>query len=125
MSHCDRVKKCFTSLAFKPSSSDGLISLFDRDCAIRTNGTVCNHIKAIHSKLSGEPPIFWEFSPEILPEGVEVLSSGNPDDPCHSHVSGLDDKASRRLFKTIQLSEFQVCENGTSRHVTADDFSSF
>src|SRR5438445_1408970 len=89
--HWGRRKSRFQSLAFKPSSTDGGISVFDKQCAIRRSGNICGHIRSFYHHISDEPPIFWEFSNSILPQGTtftnEVSDNG---DECHGNITGLD-----------------------------------
>src|SRR5947207_13677169 len=120
--HWDGRKGRFNSLAFTPSSTDGGISVFDKQCAVLRSGTICGHIRTFYHRISDEPPIFWEFSNSILPQGTtfteEVSDQG---DECHRNISGLDKKQARDVFRGIGFQEFQMCEDGSSRRLQLED----
>src|SRR2546425_278725 len=107
--HWDGRRKRFQSLAFKPSSTDGGISSFDKQCAIRRSGNVCHHIHTHYNHISDEPPLFWEFDGSILPQGSTFSpEASDRGDECHGNITGLNIKQARDLFMGIGLEEFQT-----------------
>src|SRR5436190_1074987 len=90
----------FSSLAFKPSDTDGGISVIDMECAIGSSGAVCAHLRNQYPGIAGEPPIFWKMPQNFLPNTASFVSSPSTGgDPCHSNITGLSEKVARRLFK--------------------------
>ena len=119
--HWDTNKKRFTTLAFKPSSDDG-ISVIEKQCLSEISASVCDHIRKYYPHISGEPPIFWEFPDNILPPSVRFIPiPSDRGDLCHRDVSGLSEKEARKIFKGVSLEEFSVCTNGNHRGLRVSD----
>ncbi len=113
----------FKSLAFKPSS-DGGISVIAKPCADTESNTVCAHIRKKYSQIADEPPIFWEFSSDLLPDHARFVSTPGPgDDPCHTDIMGLRDQEARKVLKAASFEEFSICENGEHRKLRASDLN--
>ena len=125
--HYDPRKKRFTSVAFKPSTNGG-ISVFNKECVLEQKRTICSHIREYYPPpTSNDPPVFWEFEEQILPDECELeQQTSKSGDCCHYNINKLSDKKARKLFvnrqKEHQLSEFKICENGESRTVVLEDF---
>src|SRR5271157_6284194 len=90
--HWDRNRRRFTSLAFKPSTTNRGISVVEHECLSALSYSVCAHIRRFYAAVAGEPPIFWQFSFEILPETVHIeITPSNTGDGCHRDLMGLSD----------------------------------
>ena len=112
----------FSSLAFNPSSNGG-ISVFHKDCAIRTSGDVCSHIDRFYKSVSGEPPLFWEL-PEDLEKLCELDSDlSDTEDACHDDIINLKKNRARQLFKRYhKLGDIKICDDGNERSAIEKDF---
>jgi len=132
--HFDPEVGRFRDFSFKRSTRGDMgISVIDIDCAIRESGSVCLHIQQFYSNFES-PLILWQFDARALPNGdTKICSSpGSHDDPCHRYITNLSNNRAKKHFKAVQgangenlfgSSEFQVCENGESRQLAADDLS--
>ncbi len=99
----------FKSYAFLPSSEDGEISCFERDCAVRTSGGPCRHIRQFYpAKVppNDGPVYYWVFDTNDIPAPpkaapkIEILQSrGDTGDECHHGVKNVAETAARNFFK--------------------------
>lgn len=113
----------FTSLAFKPASNGG-ISVFDCECAMRRSGTLCSHISQFYAEVSGAPPIFWVFDTGILPADLEIQNSvSTSGDSCHRDIHNLSAKQARGILKSVSVpNDFCICNpDGSCRVLTMTD----
>ena len=125
--HFDRRKKRFTSLAFKNSSNNGGISVFDKQCALETGSTACQHIGRFYEQITDGQPIFWEFSSERLFASATLeQQDSNTGDVCHYNIKNLTDKDAKKTFIQEQSNSFfgiNTCnrEDGSHRQFTLQD----
>src|SRR5436190_11854719 len=97
--HYDPDRREFKSPAFKPSHDGSGISVIDTKCIERTSGSICEHIASYYSGVSGTPPIFWNISPQILPEMCRLVQQKtDTGDDCHYNLIGLSIKQARAIF---------------------------
>ncbi len=117
----------FQSLAFRPSSDDSGISIIDEECVLRTSPSICDHIEKFYHDIAGNPPIFWIFYANILPEACKFIQqTSDSGDECHHNLIGLTDKQARNIFKQVTLNAFRICTaNGDHRPLDQDDVESF
>src|SRR5882724_6133027 len=92
----------FRSSCFERSGDGTGISVFDRECAEETTGSICAHARAFYGEIIGEPPIFWSFDEAILPEGysLDEVPSDTGDD-CHRNIEGISDNRAKKFFKKL------------------------
>ena len=96
--HYDRRKQRFTSPAFKNFGNG--ISVIDQQCISNSGRTICEHIIAYYQSVASEPPIFWQFSSDILPQRSSIVPEvSTTGDICHYNIQGLSDKQARQFFK--------------------------
>ena len=125
--HWDARKGRFISLAFKPSSIGGGISVIAVDCAEERSGSICRHIKHYHPSQPSESVIFWRISTELWKhQGLRFERTPVPDgDPCHADITGIDVGTARDLFKEIArdngISKFEICSDGVPRQLERKD----
>lgn len=110
--HYDKKLKRFTSLSFKPSSNGG-ISVIDKECVLHSTGCVCDHIQRYYGSVSGDPPIYWEIPPNLLPENCEFQQTPSASgDDCHHNILNVTNQEAREiLLKSNMFAEFYLCEN--------------
>ena len=114
--HYAKAEGRFKSIAFE-TSSDGGVSVFLSDCANEQSGNICEHIGRYYAAIAGDPPIYWEFSENVLPAGCHhetKVEAGK--DPCHENIVGMNKKQSRNFFKQhtgTRLSLFTICDPDT------------
>ena len=120
--HYDPRQGRFKSLAFK-NYGEG-ISVIDEDCIRRLGNSVCDHIRGYYPGVYGEPPVFWRVRDDAYRGRTVTQSDSFSGDRCHHDIVGLTDKEARRVFKTVPIEEFQICDpnadNGTRSLTTAD-----
>ena len=120
--HFDPKKKRFQSLAFKPSSTDGGISVFDQDCAIQVSGNLCTHIQKFYSQVAGDPPIFWKIPESILPADISITQSvSSSGDQCHFNIGQITEKDARKIIMGVSIHDFMICINGSHRELEEED----
>jgi len=122
--HYDSRLGRFQSLAFRPSSSNGGVSVFEYDCAIATSSKICNHINIFYPHVSGQPPIYWVFDASALPEDHDIETSpSDRNDACHRDIK-LSKKLAEKFFKQHASfpDSFRICLTvGESRELSLDD----
>ena len=127
--HFDVNRNCFVDFAFKPSSTDRAISVFDAACAIGDSGNICAHIKRFYADVSSDPPIFWFFESSDLPNGQTkiVESKSTTGDTCHRNITGLSAGRAKKYFKKVQSEKlfsddcFQICGSSNLRRLVKAD----
>src|SRR5690242_20146878 len=121
--HYDTRTKRFSSLAFKGSSDGSGISVFDKECAIQTNGCICGHINRHYTKICGSPPIFWDIPSSTIPRECKLdWKCSVTGDECHCNILGIEDKEARAMIKGAALCEFSVCsEDGCTKPFLEED----
>ena len=122
--HYDRRLRRFQSVAFRPSSSDGGISVIDAECIQRSGASVCEHVRRYYQRENGDPAIFWTFSTEILPacHCLEHTDS-TAGDACHYNILGMSTTRARTFFKNscVPPDALSICNNGTHRPLSWED----
>ena len=114
----------FKSLAFKPSSDGSGISIIDCECILNTDLSICGHIRKYHKNTAGEPPIYWRFNIDILPDSHELEQKDSPSgDKCHYNIKGINRKSARKFFEDYndKLHLFQICRNDNSAQLRKED----
>lgn len=120
--HFDQNLSRFSSLAFRNSSGPrGGISVFDRDCSKQNTGSSCNHIESYYQKISFQPPIFWKFSSDQLPNHPKLELDDSNGDPCHYNIFGLTDKEAKRFFQGEGNGEYFICR-GVSEEMVSKEY---
>ena len=117
----------FQSTAFTNSSSRG-ISIIDKECIHESGACTCDHIRKYYQSIAGEPPVFWQFSTDILPDHCRLEQQDTPSgDHCHYNILGLTDRQAKRLFKeqTQDLSGLFICIGECERVLQKDDTADF
>ena len=118
--HWDDHHKRFTSLAFRPSSKDGAISVVQENCAVETSGTICSHIPRYYGGIASDPPVFWPFSEEILP-GHRKIELSPTEDPCHYNILELSKKEAEIIFRSFNvLANFSFCSEAGPARLTLE-----
>lgn len=115
----------FSSQAFKPSTNGG-ISVIELECIRATGEPICGHLRQFYPHVAGEPPIFWIFPAEFLPNSVHFEQTlSDRGDPCHRNIQGISEKQARKLFKDFakshKLTRFLICQNGDHRELRLSD----
>jgi hypothetical protein len=122
----------FPSTVFR--NLGGSLSLVDSECVAANGISICDHARKYYRDTNtvGEPPIFWRFDGEILPNPrcveEQPTKSG---DKCHRNIYGITDKVLQKLFKWSdqsrtklrELSEFTICAESGARPLTLDDLT--
>lgn len=112
----------FKSLSFKPSSSDGGISVFKIQCGIDASGSVCEHIRKFYDSLTGDPPIYWEIPAEDIPTECEYPQSDSESgDKCHHNIKNWSEKESKKYIKKKSLDTYLICDPNGTRSLTKED----
>ena len=116
----------YSSLAFRPSSSDGGISVFCERCAIETSESICRHIDIFYAKISGNPAKYWAIDTQWLKDSLDEDLKDQVEfehlptqDPCHYNIINFpkNGKASGKIIKKAWESAnegFFVCNGEES-----------
>ena len=97
-------------MAFRPSTTNKGISVFDKECAKETSGDICNHIEKFYSEIAGIPIVFWEIPAEIIPQGCRIKQSvSNKGDECHHDIFDWEAKESEKTIKNVPLDNLEIC----------------
>ena len=109
----------FRSTCFENSGDGTGISVFERQCAEETSGSICAHARAYYSSVANEPPVFWTFDEVILPNGyfLEEVPSDTGDD-CHRNIEGLSDNRAKKFFKKQENPLFRICDGNDAQLLT-------
>jgi hypothetical protein len=87
--------------------------------------TICEHIWRFYSHVADDPPIFWRFISDILPEGCSLVQENSDrGDECHHNIIGLSDNRARKFFKKEcdAFRDLLICTpDGTVRPLTRED----
>lgn len=82
-------------------------------------------VQLYYQLVADDPPIFWRFSTDILPDGFRLVQETTlTGDVCHYNIKGLTDKQAKDIFKTFndRFEEFRICnDNDTDRTLTRYD----
>ena len=121
--HYSKKKKRLASLAFRPSSSNGGISVFDKNCAIRNSGTICDHIKRYYSRIARTPIVFWEVPDDTIPPLPCIVrqTDGENGDECHHEFFNWDYKSAENTIKDVILETLDICTNEGIRKLQTTD----
>jgi len=120
----DRERNRFNDLSFK--ALDGGVSVVHRECVDRIPSTICEHIRNYYRNETGEPPVFFLFQEEILPEGYRIKASvSTSGDPCHHDITNVSDNRLWKFFKRRAWTELYICDNGGFRPLKQTDIDSF
>ena len=126
-SHYDPHRNRFISLAFKNTGADPGISIVSAECILWSQRPICGHIRQYYGSLTSDPPIFWRFSTDVLPDHhlleQEESSTG---DVCHYNIKGITDKEARRVFKSVWCdpANFSICDaEQRYRPLTTEDIT--
>jgi hypothetical protein len=122
--HYDYRRRRFTSVAFKNSGENPGISIIDCDCILNNSNSICSHIRKFYQRTAGEPPIYWRFNTELLPNKIELEQENSASgDECHYNIRGLSDREARKFFKSYnqKLNLFKTCKNGNSVELEEED----
>ncbi len=121
--HYSKRKKRIIGMAFRPSPSNGGISVIDKTCALRESDTICSHIKRYYPIIAGTPIVYWEVPDESIPPLpclVEQTDGGNKD-KCHHEFFNWDSENSEETIRTVPLNNFQICTDRGVRNLEITD----
>lgn len=125
--HYDHHRGRFQTLVFKntsrPRGGPG-ISVISVQCILDAGRTLCQHIREYYARVADEPPIFWRFSPHILPSGYRLEpQESDTGDVCHYNIVGLSDKQAEDYFRerAADLPSFRICSNHADRPLAERD----
>lgn len=129
--HWDYRTQSFRSVAFKPSSDDGGISVFEKQCSESASSTVCIHIDSFYphvvgSDAAGYPTVYWEIPNGLLPPKILIEQCvSDRGDICHHNLKRLTKKEARKFFKDKipegDISRFLICNEHCGRPATEMD----
>src|ERR1700688_4356145 len=106
------------------ANNRGSLSIIDEECAEQTSGSVCAYIRIHYGRLPGvasNPPVFWRFDTSSLHAPHRLVDATNVRDPCQYVVEGLTDEQLWQSFENVDISNLEICENGTTRKLTLLD----
>lgn len=120
--HFDPKRGKFTSLAFKNSTGGGA-SVISTHCVAQSGIPICSHIDAYYpERITGRPPIFWDFPASILPIGWDLQQqTSETGDVCHHNIIGVSDRQLRSLLGSAVLSDFSICASDGVRSARPSD----
>ncbi len=111
-------------MAFKPSSTDGGISVINLECVTRSGISICEHIAKFYPTAAEQSPMFWEFSSEaIVPNAILTQKTGPTGDECHYNITGLTKGDAKKIIYSVPVASAFMCENGKPRALTLEDMS--
>ena len=120
--HYSRRKKRLSSLAFRPSSNGG-ISVVNRECVNRTGTSLCEYLARCYPvKITGDPIAFWQIPNHIIP--LHCQSKQTPsekDKKCHYEIFGWATADAEQTIKKLPLSEIDLCAEDGFRKVQTSD----
>ncbi len=121
--HYSNRKKRLSSMAFRPSSSNGGISVFDKDCAENTSETICHHIRQYYTEVAGTPFVYWEIPNEVIPPLPCVVKQTDSarGDKCHHEFFNWDYKNAEDTGKAIPLEDLEICTDNGVRQLQISD----
>ena len=94
--------------------------MIDRQCIFASGRTICEHIRTYYPTAASEPPIFWIFSTDILPQpSILVSTISTTGDECHYDIRQLSDKQRRDVFETHahNIAGLSICSDDGSYQV--------
>lgn len=116
----------FISTTF--TNNRGSFSMVGVECANGQSGSVCTYADqhcAGWRKIVSDPAVFLRIpSAETLhPNGrVETTGAGKAKNPCHVEVFDVEDDEWQQVFESIDISDLEICDGGTSRQITTTEF---
>ena len=117
--HFSHARGRFNSTAIS-TSRDGL-SVIDEACAIRCNGSICQHCASHYEpRISGDPAIFARIKREDF-HGAEFERDESEGDYCHFLTNGLPRKLDSRFVKALSIGDLRICAKDGERELTYDD----
>jgi hypothetical protein len=107
-----RSKKRFQSCF---SNHQGGISIFDKECAVRQSGSICNHISKYYYSAVDSPIIYCIFSTEIVQEvltknkvkskAIYKISGSTTGDECHYDIENLKNSEADKLTPECRINK--------------------
>lgn len=109
--HYSKKNKRLAGMAFRPSSTNGGISVFDKDCAIRDSGTICRHIERFYAGIAGTPIVFWEVPDGSIPPLPCVVEPTDSDsgDKCHYEFFNWDYEDAENTIRDVPVESLEIC----------------
>lgn len=124
LDHYDHKKGNFKDLAFRPQRDAGgkqVVSVFEEDCAIKTNEFVCCHIERFYKEISSDPSVYWPFDQSDLGPDVTMAQVAENDDECHYHIMGLSGTKLRKVPSSWKIADLIICAPGAPRPLELAD----
>ena len=120
----------FSSDTFKPNGKG--ISIFAKNCAMQSSGSICNHISLYYQSTVKQPPLFCIIDSVYLltqigfeEAKIEPTDGGNGD-LCHYDVFDSKRKGQESFAKDFfKPNNIYKCINGNSSLVSNDELSFF
>ena len=74
---------------------------------------MCEHIRVYYKNVAKEPPIFWEFDSDIIPQEANIKQKkSRSGDKCHHNIINLSDSKARRIFsQNCRHENINICLN--------------
>ena len=121
--HYSKKKKKIAGMAFRPSSTNGGISVFDKDCAENASGTICHHIERYYPKVAGTPIVFWEIPDESIPSLPCIVkpTDGGNRDKCHHEFFNWDYENAENTIRAVLLEDLEICTDNGVRQLQIND----
>ena len=117
----DAVAHNWSRVAFR--NNGGSLSVFTTGCIDQFGLPTCEHLPkywGAYEHVCSEPPVFWRFDTDDLPNGWTVELDG-PEEECHFVIQGLDDGQLWTVFANPPINELSICHNGDIHPLTEVD----
>jgi hypothetical protein len=104
------------------ANREGSLSIIGIECA--GAGTICAYVERFcpWPSITSKPPVFWRFDTDHLPAEGRLVESGGDDHPCHFDVFDLDDGQLFGVIENVDITDLEICHNGTPKHVSREEF---
>lgn len=109
------------------ANNRGSLSIVDVACAENKERTICNYLRKSFrgmDRICSDPPVFWRFDTDSLAPGGTLTPDAVENNPCHCIITGLEDDQLWATFEGVQISDLQICDNGSDRALTLNDVNS-
>ncbi len=109
--HYSKKRKRLAGMALRPSSTNGGISVFDKDCANEESTTICKHIERYYPAVAGVPMVFWEIPTNAIPPlpCIAKATINSNGDKCHYEFFNWDSEQSENVIRGVPLTDLEIC----------------
>ena len=109
-------------MAFRPSTTNGGISVVSRKCAENVSHNVCRHIGNFYPRIAGTPIVVWEIPNEKIPSFCRIEQGvSDTGDECHHEIFDWERSDAEKTIKNVSVTDLEICIGEELRNLQIED----